>query len=203
MRWPAGDYAWRNYSIKKRCWFDSELQRGGSTLELAALALELPADTKIEGESFFRCWRYAAEHWDVPPPPEPKPDQSDGKEKKKKSGTTKPWSPIVARYVYRQADGTPYLQVCRTAAKTFFQNKWNGQMWVAGKPDGPKLPYRLPGTHCGPAHGAGAHHRGREGCGRAGEARVRRDDQQRGRSQLDRRSQRAFPRSHRLHPRGQ
>src|SRR5215831_4891095 len=63
---------------------------------------------------------------------------------KKGNGPTKPWSPVVARYVYRQADGRPYLQVCRTAAKQFFQNKWNGQMWVIGKPDGPKIPYRLP-----------------------------------------------------------
>jgi hypothetical protein len=144
LRWAVGDYGWRSYSIRKRVWYDSELKRGGSTLQLAALALGLPADAKIEGETFFRCWRYAADHWDVPRPPEPKPDQGDGKEKKKKSGAAKPWSPIVARYVYRQADGTPYLQVCRTAAKTFFQNRWNGQMWVAGKPDGPKIPYRLP-----------------------------------------------------------
>src|SRR5262245_20033843 len=63
---------------------------------------------------------------------------------KKGNGPIKPWSPVVARYVYRQADGRPYLQVCRTAAKQFFQNKWNGQMWVTGKPDGPKIPYRLP-----------------------------------------------------------
>src|SRR5262245_52702722 len=63
---------------------------------------------------------------------------------KKGNGPTKPWSPVVARYVYRQADGRPYLQVCRTAAKQFFQNKWNGQMWVIGKPDGPKIPYHLP-----------------------------------------------------------
>jgi hypothetical protein len=67
------------------------------------------------------------------------------KEKKKsKSTAAKPWSPIVARYVYRQADGTPYQQVCRTAAKIFFQNRWNGTMWVSGKPEGPKVPYRLP-----------------------------------------------------------
>ena len=61
----------------------------------------------------------------------------------KGNGAAKAWSPVIARYVYRLADGTPYLQVCRTAAKQFFQNKWNGQMWVTGKPDGPKIPYRL------------------------------------------------------------
>ena len=47
--------------------------------------------------------------------PKKKASGSLGKTKKG-NGTAKPWSPIVARYVYRQADGTPYLQVCRTAA---------------------------------------------------------------------------------------
>ena len=73
--------------------------------------------------------------------PEWKPkEKTSGKSK----GSAKPYSPVVTRYVYRQADGTPYLQVCRTQAKTFFQNRWNGQMWVSGKPDGPKVPYHLP-----------------------------------------------------------
>ena len=75
--------------------------------------------------------------------PEFKPKEK--KKSDKRNGERKPaWSPIIDRYVYRQAAGTPYLQVCRTAAKGFFQNKWNGQMWVTGKPDGPKIPYRLP-----------------------------------------------------------
>jgi hypothetical protein len=72
-------------------------------------------------------------------PPEWKP-----KEKKTGKGTGTPWSPITDRYVYRQADGTPYLQVCRTAAKGFFQNHWNGQTWVPYAPSGPKVPFRLP-----------------------------------------------------------
>jgi hypothetical protein len=65
-----------------------------------------------------------------------------GSKKKKSNGGTKPWSPIIARYVYRQSDGTPHLQVCRTAAKTFFQNRWNGQMWVSGAPEGARRLYR-------------------------------------------------------------
>src|SRR6516164_6400933 len=74
--------------------------------------------------------------------PEFKPKEK--KKNDKRNGARKPaWSPIIDRYVYRQPDGTPYLQVCRTA-EGFFQNKWNGQMWVTGKPDGPKIPYRLP-----------------------------------------------------------
>ena len=69
---------------------------------------------------------------------------------KKGKSTAKPWSPIIARYIYRKADETPYLQVRRTATKGFFQNKWNGQMWVAGKPEGPKIPYRLPELQAAP-----------------------------------------------------
>jgi hypothetical protein len=68
---------------------------------------------------------------------------SSGKSRKG-NGAAKAWSLIVARYVYRDKDGAPFLQVCRTDAKTFFQNRWNGQMWVSGKPQGPKIPYRLP-----------------------------------------------------------
>jgi hypothetical protein len=152
LRWAVGDYLWRSYDRKKCCWYDSEAGRGGGTLQLAALALGLSADSKIEGETFFRCWRYAAEHWGVEPPPTP-PEQdakadtkadTKAKPSKKRNGAAKPWSPIVARYVYRQADGTPYLQVCRTAAKTFFQNHWNGQMWVPNKPEGPPILFMLP-----------------------------------------------------------
>ena len=81
--------------------------------------------------------------------PEFEPKKKASKNRKGNGGT-RPWSPIIARYIYRKADGTPYLQVCRTAAKGFFQNKWNGQIWVAGKPEGPKIPYRLPELQVAP-----------------------------------------------------
>jgi hypothetical protein len=81
--------------------------------------------------------------------PKKKTGGSSGKNKKGNGGA-KPWSPVIAKYVYREAGGTPYLQVCRTAAKGFFQNKWNGQMWVAGKPEGPKIPYCLPELQAAP-----------------------------------------------------
>src|SRR5262249_58424169 len=45
----------------------------------------------------------------------------------KTKGASKPWSPVITHYVYRQADGTPYLQVCRTQAKQFFQNHTAGR----------------------------------------------------------------------------
>ena len=64
--------------------------------------------------------------------------------KKKPNGGAQPYSPTVAKYVYRLADGKPYLQVQRTAAKEFPQYHWDGEKWISGKPQGPKVPYRLP-----------------------------------------------------------
>jgi hypothetical protein len=90
----------------------------------------------FSGDDAIACRDYVRQKLGLP--------KFEPKEKKKRKPTAKPWSPIVARYVYRQADGTPYLQVCRTAAKTFFQNRWNGTMWVSGKPEGKKVPYKLP-----------------------------------------------------------
>jgi hypothetical protein len=50
-------------------------------------------------------------------------------------------------WIYRDAEGKPYLRVQRIdypdGTKQYPQSRWDGQ-WVKGKPDGPKLPYRLP-----------------------------------------------------------
>jgi hypothetical protein len=54
------------------------------------------------------------------------------------------YSPVIAQYVYKQADGTPYLKVCRTYNKQFPQFHWDGVAWIKGSPKGPKIPYRLP-----------------------------------------------------------
>jgi 5S rRNA maturation endonuclease (ribonuclease M5) len=69
-------------------------------------------------------------------------------------------SRFVAEYIYRQPDGTPYLRVCKTSDKGFPQFHWDVNQWVAGKPKGPKIPYRLPelvaaavGTVCYVAEG--------------------------------------------------
>ena len=58
-------------------------------------------------------------------------------------------SPFVAEYIYRQADGSPYLKVCKTKPvpgrrSQFPQFHWDVNRWVKGKPKGPKIPYRLP-----------------------------------------------------------
>jgi hypothetical protein len=71
------------------------------------------------------------------------------KARKKKNGTGnangggKPYSPTIARFIYRTADGEPYLAVHRTAAKQFFQFHWDGEMWKPGAPKGERIPYRL------------------------------------------------------------
>ncbi|RXG85350.1 AAA family ATPase [Bradyrhizobium zhanjiangense] len=46
-----------------------------------------------------------------------------------------------AEYIYRLADGTPYLRVKRPG---FYQAHWDGTGWANGAPKGPKIPYRLP-----------------------------------------------------------
>jgi Protein of unknown function (DUF3631) len=68
------------------------------------------------------------------------------KKKKANGGAgAKPYSPTVAKYLYRLADGTPYLQVHRLADKSGFpQYHWDSEKWISGKPKGPKIPYMLP-----------------------------------------------------------
>jgi DNA polymerase len=53
------------------------------------------------------------------------------------------WGSEVASYVYRDAQGEPYLLVKRTSAKQFPQYHWENGGWVKGKPAGPKIPYML------------------------------------------------------------
>ena len=47
-------------------------------------------------------------------------------------------------YIYRLANGSPFLRVSRTATKGFWQEQWTGSTWAKGAPKGPKVPYRLP-----------------------------------------------------------
>jgi RecA-family ATPase/5S rRNA maturation endonuclease (ribonuclease M5) len=54
---------------------------------------------------------------------------------KAKAGST------PATYIYKLADGTPYLRVVRPG---FYQSHWSGSTWISGAPKGLKIPYRLP-----------------------------------------------------------
>lgn len=62
----------------------------------------------------------------------------------KQNGAAHAASRVVAEYVYRQKDGTPYLKVLRTEPKGFKQQHWTGSAWEWGKPAGEPIPYRLP-----------------------------------------------------------
>jgi DNA polymerase len=49
----------------------------------------------------------------------------------------------VAEYIYRHADGSPYLLVKRTSTKQFPQFHLEGTKWMKGAPKGPRIPYGL------------------------------------------------------------
>jgi hypothetical protein len=57
------------------------------------------------------------------------------------------WS-TLAEYIYYDQNGERFLKVrkCRdeTGKKQFPQFHWDGNSWAKGKPNGPKIPYRLP-----------------------------------------------------------
>jgi hypothetical protein len=55
---------------------------------------------------------------------------------------------VLGEYIYRDENGEAFLRVrkCRDEAgkKQYPQSHWDGNGWAKGKPDGPKIPYRLP-----------------------------------------------------------
>jgi hypothetical protein len=65
-------------------------------------------------------------------------------EPRKGNGHSQQWDDVTAEYIYRDADGNPYLRVQRTAEKKFWQHHWAGSGWQKGAPRGPRIPYRLP-----------------------------------------------------------
>src|SRR5712691_9358997 len=92
------------------------------------------------GDDPIACKDYVRERCGVPAW---RPGDGNGRER-----TSAPISidtrRIVAEYIYKQSDGAPHLRVQRTASKQFLQAHWNGATWISGKPQGPKIPYRLP-----------------------------------------------------------
>jgi 5S rRNA maturation endonuclease (ribonuclease M5) len=73
---------------------------------------------------------------------------------KKTNGSTAART-VLAEYVYRDQNGECFLKVrkCRdkTGKKQFPQYHWENGCWANGKPDGPKIPYRLPELIAAPA----------------------------------------------------
>ena len=72
--------------------------------------------------------------------PEPKPQP-------KTNGGKAAWT-TLAEYIYYDQNGERFLKVrkCRdeTGKKQFPQYHWDGSGWAKGKPQGSKIPYRLP-----------------------------------------------------------
>ena len=91
------------------------------------------------GDDAIACRDYVRDRLGLPP----------FEAKKKANGKANgKWSPPLAEYVYRDANGEPYLLVRKhldgAGKKQFPQFHWDGTQWLKGKPAGPKIPYRLP-----------------------------------------------------------
>ena len=93
----------------------------------------LPATMRIA------CRDYVRDRLGLPP--------FEAKKKKANGKANGKWSPL-AEYVYRDANGEPYLLVRKyldgDGKKQFPQFHWDGTQWLKGKPAGSKIPYRLP-----------------------------------------------------------
>ena len=91
------------------------------------------------GDDAIACRDYVREKLGLPP--------FEAKKKKANGKANGKWSPL-AEYVYRDANGEPYLLVRKyldgDGKKQFPQFHWDGTQWLKGKPGGPKIPYRLP-----------------------------------------------------------
>jgi hypothetical protein len=108
----------------------------------------------------------------------------------KGNGHGQRWGGVTAEYIYRDADGNPYLRVQRTAEKKFWQHHWAGSGWQKGAPRGPRIPYRLPLAPRRRSDQARLYCRGREGCGSTDVTRISCDDiERRKQRQVDGRTQ--------------
>ncbi len=74
------------------------------------------------------------------------PEPTNAKAKRKNGGSGA-WQ-VVAEYIYRDECEKPHLLVKKCidghGKKQFPQYHWDGAKWVKGKPNGPKVPYKLP-----------------------------------------------------------
>jgi hypothetical protein len=87
-------------------------------------------------DDVIACRDYVAQKLNLPKP-----------ESQKAKAKSKAWT-FISEHIYRQADGTPYLRVQKykdqNGKKQYPQAHWDGKNWLKGKPDGPKIPFRLP-----------------------------------------------------------
>ena len=102
------------------------------------------------------------------------PEFEPNKKRKKADGGAKPFSVTTDKYVYRLADGTPYLQVHRLADKSGFpQYHWNGEKWDQREAEGAKSPLHAAATNRGRTRQADLCRRGREGRRQSSQDRLR------------------------------
>jgi putative DNA primase/helicase len=73
---------------------------------------------------------------------------------RKKNGGGAPWK-LISEHIYKDESDAPYLRVRKCiddhGKKQYPQSRWDGAGWVKGKPDGSKIPYRLPQLIAAPA----------------------------------------------------
>jgi hypothetical protein len=76
------------------------------------------------------------------------------KAKQKSNGGSGAWV-TISEHIYRDENGEVFLRVkkCRdpTGKKQYPQYHWDGNTWAKGKPEGSKIPYRLPELIAAPA----------------------------------------------------
>ena len=97
LRWNGGDaYSVRTFNPRKQVWYDAGAKCGGSTLELARLAMGKPPLEKLRGADFIEAWRYGYNQKWIPVEP---PALND--------------KPIVATYPYEDEQGELLFQVVR------------------------------------------------------------------------------------------
>jgi hypothetical protein len=114
----------RHYTTCPQC--SSKRKHGHQRLECLGVTIE------ANGRVHWGC-----NHCDFKGP-EKKPNGHDGAAGK--------WVP-QGEWIYQDENGVPYLRVRRYLTpdgKSYPQSHWDGDQWVKGKPDGPKIPYRLP-----------------------------------------------------------
>jgi hypothetical protein len=73
--------------------------------------------------------------------------EPESQRQEKKTGGKAAWS-VLAEYIIATRTANPISRSAnagmRPAKKQFPQYHWDGHGWAKGKPDGPKIPYRLP-----------------------------------------------------------
>ena len=97
----------------------------------------------------------------------------------KKNGGGKAWT-LISEHIYLDEHGERFLKVrkCRDGdgKKQYPQYHWDGNGWAKGKPEGPKIPYRLPQLIAAPTASDRVFRRGRKRCRQPRQARLRGHD---------------------------